>query len=83
MNANYLYDVFAYCGEHDLPDLTIALAMLQAEKLLPEGMTDGGTAKFIGRHYNALVEAYAAKDRELFAAAVAKCEQSDLEAEKE
>lgn len=44
---------------------------------------EGGISRFIGRHYNALVDAYKQRDRAAFDAVVAQCEQADKEAEAE
>ena len=77
MNANYIYDIFETTRKNDAPDLTIGLAMLRAEKPIPEGMTDDGIREFLGRHYEALVDAFKAGDREAFAEAVAACEAED------
>lgn len=65
MNANYIYDIFQTCEDMDLPDLTVALAHHKAAN-----MTEQGINAFIGGHYEALVDAFAAHDREAFAAAV-------------
>ena len=70
MNANYIYDIFATCEEKDLPDLTIALAHHKEAHPIPEGMTEQGINEFVGNHYEALVDAFAGHDREVFAAAV-------------
>ena len=70
MNANYIYDIFAACEELDLPDLTVALAHHKSAHPIPDGMTEQGINKFVGGHYEALVDAFAAHDREAFAAAV-------------
>ena len=42
---------------------------------------EGNISRFIGRHYNALVDAYKLRDRAAFDAVVAQCEQADKEAE--
>lgn len=70
MNANYIYGIFQTCEDMDLPDLTVALAHHKAANPIPEGMTEQGINAFIGGHYEALVDAFAAHDREAFAAAV-------------
>ena len=70
MNANYIYDIFQTCEDMDLPDLTVALAHHKAANPIPEGMTEQGINAFIGGPYAALVDAFAAHDREAFAAAV-------------
>ena len=70
MNANYIYDIFETREKLDLPGLTLALAHHQNDNPIPEGMTDSGIRKFIGGHYEALMDAFAGHDREAFAAAV-------------
>lgn len=77
MNADYIYDIFETTNKNQAPDLTIGLAMLQAEKPIPEGMTDQGIREFIGRHYKTLVKAYNTRDKALFAGVVAKCQAED------
>ncbi len=81
MNANYIYDIFQTCEDLDLPDLTIALAHYQRGNPIPDGMTDKGVREFIGDHYKELVEAFAAHDREIFAAAVEAAIRADEEQE--
>ena len=44
-------------------------------------MTDKGVREFIGDHYKELVEAFAAHDREIFAAAVEAAIRADEEQE--
>ena len=70
MNANYIYDIFQTCEDMDLPDLTVALAHHKAANPIPEGMTEQGINAVIAAHYEALLDAFAAHDREAFAAAV-------------
>lgn len=79
MNANYIYDIFEATGKNAAPDLNVGLAMLQVTKPIPEGMADRDIREFMGRHYEKLVAAYRAKDREAFAVTVAKCEEKDAE----
>ena len=83
MDANYIYDIFETTRENHAPDLNIGLAMLQTEQPLPDGMTEKETREFLGQHYEALVEAYRTRDRDVMAQAVANCEAEDrlLEAE--
>lgn len=81
MNANYIYDIFQTCEELDLPDLTIALARHKEGHPIPEGMTEKGINEFIGGHYETLVDAFAAHDREAFAAAVEAGIREDEERE--
>ena len=44
---------------------------------------EGDISRFIGRHYNALVDAYRLRDRAAFDAVVKQCEEADKEAEAE
>lgn len=81
MNANYIYDIFETTRQRSAPDLYIGLAMLQKHQPVPEDCTDRDIREFIGRHYDRLVEAYKAKDREVMAAAVARCEAEDAQRE--
>lgn len=83
MNANYIYDVFATTELNHDPDLMIGLAKLKVDKPIPKGTTEGEICDFIGRHYHALVAAYADHDRDAFAKVVAECEAADLEKEAE
>lgn len=76
MNANYIYDIFETTEKNDAPDLTIGLAMLKAEQPVPDE-EDKAVREFLGRHYEALVASYKARDREAFAAVVAACEAED------
>ena len=73
MNADYIYAIFYTCERENLPDLTIALAHLQASCPIPDGMTEQQINQFLGRHYDALVEAYRTGDTDGFRAAVAAC----------
>lgn len=82
MNGKYLYDVFEYCGENKIPDLTIALAMMNAERPIPDGATYGEVCKFIGQNYNALVDAYAKKDVEYFCTVVEAIIAAEAEEDK-
>lgn len=77
MNANYIYDIFATTEKNEAPDLLIGLAMLQVDQPIPEGLTEKEIGHFIGRHYNALVDAYATRDRAVFEQAVKACEEMD------
>ena len=79
MNANYIYEVFETTRENKAPDLTIGLAMLAAEKPLPDGMTQEGVRQFMGKHYDILVKAFKTGDKEIFAKVVAACEAEDYE----
>ena len=44
---------------------------------------DGPISRFIGRHYNALVDAYKQRDRAAFDAVVKQCEEEDAAEEQE
>lgn len=77
MNANYIYDIFDTTRKNEAPDLLIGLAMLQVEQPIPEGLTEKEICWFIGHHYNALVDAYASRDRAVFEQAVKACEELD------
>lgn len=85
MNANYIYDIFAACEDLDLPDLTIALAHHKEAHPIPEGMTEQGINEFVGNHYEALVDAFAAHDREapLAAAVEAGVKEDEERAQQE
>lgn len=83
MNAEYIYDIFEETERNQDPDLLIGLAKLQAEQPIPEGITEKELCSFIGRHYNALVDAYKAHDRAAFEEAVLACETADAEKEAE
>ena len=78
MDANYIYEIFETTRKNDAPDLNVGLAMLKVEQPIPDE-EDKAIREFMGRHYEALVEAYQTGDREAFAAAVAACEAEDEE----
>lgn len=81
MNAEYIYDIFEETECNQDPDLLIGLAKLQAEQPIPEGITEKELCTFIGRHYQALVDAYKAHDRAAFEKTVLACETADAEKE--
>lgn len=83
MNAEYIYDIFETTEKNGDPDLIIGLAKLQAEQPIPEGITEKELCSFIGRHYNALVDAYKGHDRAAFEETVLACEEQDAEKEAE
>nr|DAE22629.1 MAG TPA: hypothetical protein [Siphoviridae sp. ct5co22] len=83
MNAEYIYDIFEETERNQDPDLLIGLAKLQAEQPIPEGITEKELCSFIGRHYNALVDAYKGHDRAAFEETVLACEEQDAEKEAE
>ena len=83
MNAEYIYDIFKTTERSHDHDLLIGMAKLKAVKPLPEGTTEGEICKFIGRHYQALVDAYKAHDLAAFEESVLACETEDAEKEAE
>ena len=83
MNAEYIYNIFEVTERNHDHDLLIGMAKLKAAKPLPEGTTEGEICKFIGRHYQALVDAYKAHDLAAFEEAVLACETEDAEKEAE
>lgn len=83
MNAEYIYNIFEVTERNHDHDLLIGMAKLKAAKPMPEGTTEGEICKFIGRHYQALVDAYKAHDLAAFEEAVLACETEDAEKEAE
>lgn len=83
MNAMYIYDIFEETERNQDPDLFIGLAKLKVNKPIPDGTTEGELCEFIGRHYQALVDAYKGHDRAAFEEAVLSCETADAEKEEE
>ena len=83
MNGNYIYHIFETCEKNKMPDLTIALAYLKSEQPIPQGCTELEINRFIGRHYQDLVEAYKAHNRDFFAGAVAALAAADARAEED
>lgn len=77
MNADYIYAIFDTCKQEALPDLTIALAHLQASCPIPDSMTEQQINQFLGRHCDVLVEAYRTGDVDTFRATVASCDRDD------
>lgn len=83
MNAEYIYDIFETTEKNGDPDLFIGLARLKVNKPIPEDTTEKEMCSFIGRHYNALVDAYKGHDRAAFEETVLACEEQDAEKEAE
>lgn len=81
MNAEYIYNIFETTERNQDPDLLIGLAKLQAEQPIPENTNEKELCSFIGRHYQALVDAYKAHDRAAFEETVLACEEQDAEKE--
>lgn len=81
MNADYIYDIFKTTEETESNDLHIGLAKLAVDEPIPEGMTEEGINRFLARHYDELVKAYADRDREDFRAAVEELLLADEAAE--
>ena len=78
MNANFLYSVFEETEKNDFPDLMLGVAAARVHTPITDE-EDKAVRAFLSRHYNALVATYASRDREAFAAKVAKCEAEDAE----
>lgn len=70
MFANYLYEIFEFTRINHASDLFIGLAMLKVENPIPDEIEERDIVKFIGRHYEALCEAYATRDLDVFTALV-------------
>lgn len=83
MNAEYIYDIFKTTEKNGDPDLFIGLSKLKVNKPIPEGTTEKELCTFIGRHYQALVDAYKSHDLAAFEEAVLACETADAEKEAE
>lgn len=83
MDASYIYDIFEVTERNHDHDLLIGMAKLKAAKPLPEGTTEGEICKFIGRHYQDLVDAYKGHDLEAFEEVVLACKEQDAEDAKE
>lgn len=83
MNAEYIYNIFEVTERNHDHDLLIGMAKLMAAKPLPEGTTEKELCTFIGRHYQALVDAYKSHDLAAFEEAVLACEEQDAEDAKE
>lgn len=66
MNAEYIFDIFKNTEDTQSADLTIGLAKLEVDKPIPEETTRQEIVRFITRHYDELVEAYAERDKEHF-----------------
>ena len=81
MNAEYIYDIFETTEKNGDPDLFIGLAKLKVNKPIPEDTTEKELCTFIGRHCQALVDAYKAHDRAAFEETVLACEEQDEEKE--
>lgn len=81
MDVEYIYDIFETTEKNSDPDLFIGLARLKVNKPIPDGTTEEELCTFIGRHYQALVDAYKAHDRAAFEETVLACETADAEKE--
>lgn len=81
MNADFLYSVFEETEKNNFPDLMLGVAAAKVDHPITHE-EDKEARAFIGRHYDDLVKAYAAHDKNTFFDAVAACkEKDDLEAE--
>jgi len=79
MNAKTLYEIFEATRKHDLPDLTLGVAVVRHEQPgLIDDDNDKAIREFLGRHYDVLVKAYAV-DTVAFEEAVAACVKADEE----
>lgn len=77
MNAKTLYEIFEATRKHDLPDLTLGVAVVRHEQPgLIDDTNDKAIREFIGRHNDVLVKAFAV-DAVAFEEAVAACEEAD------
>lgn len=83
MNAEYIYDIFAATERNHDHDLLIGMAKLREIKPLPEGMDERALCLFLGKHYHALVEAYATGDLAVMEEVVLACEEQDAADAKE
>ena len=81
MNAEYIYNIFEVTERNHDHDLFIGFAKLKVDKPIPDGTTEKELCTFIGRHYQALVDAYKGHDRAAFEEAVLACETADAEKE--
>ena len=82
MNANTLYEIFEATRKHDLPDLTLGMAVVRHEQPdLVNDDNDRPIREFIGRHYDVLVDAYKVGP-DAFEEAVAACVEEDEHKEK-
>lgn len=66
MNAEYIFDIFKTTEDTKSADLTIGLAKLEVDKPIPEDVSRREIIRFITRHYDALCEAYAKREKEHF-----------------
>ena len=76
MDAKFLYEVFQETDKHNFPDLMLGLAAARVNHPLTRE-EDKAVREFIGRHYDALVEAYGTRHLDEFEEAVAKCVAAD------
>lgn len=77
MNAKTLYEIFEATRKHDLPDLTLGVAVVRHEHPdLIDDDNDRPIREFIGAHYEDLCAAYA-KGAVAFEEAVAACEEAE------
>ena len=80
MDAKFLYEVFEQTEKNGFPDLMLGVAAAQVEHPLPHE-EDKAVREFIGRHYDALVEAYQPHDPQAFEDVVAQCVAADAQNE--
>lgn len=76
MDAKFLYCVFEEAEKNNFPDLYLGLAAAQVNHPISHE-EDKEIREFIGRHYDALVNAYATHHLDEFEDTVAKCVAAD------
>lgn len=64
--ANYIYEVIHTTLQNGLPDWTIGLAYLRADKDIPEGIGDADLRKWIAKREKFLFRLYTRNDKDLF-----------------
>jgi hypothetical protein len=69
--ATYVYEAIETTRNLHLPDVTLGLAHLMSEKPVPEGVTGNELAKFLGRHYRAIILMFNGGSKEEFVDIVA------------
>ena len=76
MDAKFLYTVFQEAEKNNFPDLYLGLAAAQVNHPISHE-EDKAIREFIGRHYDALVNAYGTHHLDEFEDMVAKCVAAD------
>lgn len=78
--ANYIYEVINTTLQNGLPDWTIGLAYLRADKDIPDGISDAELRKWFAKHEKFLFRMYASNDKDLFVETVVEMLTPDEEA---